>query len=247
MVFISIVRLSCYIIITSLSLSADYIQPTAHTLSCPPQSTANGSITCGCPPSCIHKSGVWTCECSEGSGQYGYMIDGEVPQINVSTSTWASHLFTWKSGGSYAFLIGFEFQESIVVREVEVYLFYCPLWSIGYPRLTVYIGRDFPNTIELVGGDLGSAQLTGDMENCEKIIRVSIPLRYDHVSTTYSLEFGHGAEIPREWIHIAEVKFSDQLIPASIPITTTTIAATAAHSGESCMTSTMHACAQLNF
>lgn len=162
------------------------MQPIAYT--CPP-STVNGSIYCGCPPLCIDRSHTpWTCQCSN-TGQYGYIIDGTIPDINVESSTWASQFVTWESSGFSAQLLGFEFQNSIMLREVELYIFYCPLWNIGFPKITFFIGRDFPRNIKLIGGDLGRIILTEDTQDCSNIIRVSIPLRIDHDSTTYSIEF----------------------------------------------------------
>ena len=154
------------------------------------------------------------CRCSDISQhRYGYLIDGVIPSIDTTTSTWASQLYTWKSGYSPNLLLGFEFETNILLREVEVYIFYCPAWSIGYPKITFYIGRDFPNFIELVGGDLGHVTLTSDMQDCENIIKVSIPLRIDHESTTFSIKFETSSQSSAQWVHIAEVRFSDQLIP----------------------------------
>ncbi len=191
----------------------DFIQPIAHSaVSCNSQSTANGSISCACPPSCIQKTGLWVCGCT-GTGQYGYMIDGVILPIDTSSSTWASRMYTWRSGGSPTLLLGFEFENSIVLQAVEIYLFFYPPWGIGFTDITVFIGRDFPNFIKLIGGDLGSAVLTTDMQNRENLIRVSIPLRIDHVSTVYSIEFETSTPSSSRWVHIAEVKFSDQPIP----------------------------------
>lgn len=141
------------------------------------------------------------------------MIDGIIPSIDVTSTTWASQMFTWVNDFGTILLIGFEFQNSIVLQEVELYIFYCPAWNIGFPKMTFFRGRDFPNNIELIGGDLGTIIMTSDMEDCENITRVSIPLRSDPPSTTYSIKFETSTPSSRLWIHIAEVKFSDQLIP----------------------------------
>jgi hypothetical protein len=204
-------------------LTGNYIQPIAY--SCLP-APANGSVYCGCPASCIDKSGSWACRQCSGTGQRGYIIDGEIPSIDVGSNTWASRLFTWRSDGVSTLTLGFEFQNSIILHEVELYLFHCPTWNIGFPEITVIRGRDFPRNIALVGGDLGTISLTDDMQDCMNIIRICISLMIYRNSSTFSLRFRTSTPSSQQWIHIAKVRFSDdhELIPttASAPTLTNT-------------------------
>ena len=63
---------------------------------------------------------------------------------------------------------------------------------------------------------VGSVTLTSNMQNCENLTRVSIPLQTTLRVSSYFIEFTNPTLI--HWLHIAEVRFSDQ------PISTVTTA-----------------------
>ena len=109
-----------------------------------------------------------------------------------------------------------------MLREVELYLFYCSSWGIGGSpggtnTINIYNALTFPTFIDSFGGSVGSVTLTSDMVNCEFLTTVFIPLRGARSTSTYFIEFSSATQFI-EWIYIAEARFADELIPT--PITT---------------------------
>ena len=193
-----------------------FVTPTAYTLSgamAVNGSSANG----GCPSPCVGVvSGITTCDCGTHStiGEEaitGVLIDG-VTEIGTEP-VWAAPLFTVR-GSTDIVTLGFRLPASVVLHEVELYLFHCPAWGIGAERIVIHNGASFPQFIGLLDSR-GTVILTSDMQNCASLTRVSIPLQMARSTTIYFIEFTNPSGDLIEWVHIAEVSFSDQ------PITTT--------------------------
>ena len=194
-----------------------FITPTAYTLSgvmAVNGSSANG----GCPSPCVGVvSGITTCDCMAHStiGEEaitGVLIDG-VTEIGTEP-VWAAPLFTVR-GSTDTATLGFLFPASVVLREVELYLFYCPAWGIGAERIMIHNGASFPQFIRIFDS-IGSVILTSDLQNCASLTRVSIPLHMARNNTQYIIEFNNPSGDLIEWVHIAEVRFSDQPIATTV-------------------------------
>ena len=199
--------------------------PTAYTLIAVNGSSANG----GCLSPCVGVvSGITTCDCGAHSifGEEaitGVLIDG-IPTIDIlmrgtaGDVTWAAPLFTVR-GSTDTVTLRFRFPASVVLYEVELYLFHCPAWGIGAERIVINNGASFPQFIR-VFNSIGTMTLTNDLLNCASLTRVSIPLQMARSTASYFIEFSNPSGDLIEWVHIAEVRFSDQ------PITTTTMETT---------------------
>ena len=184
-------------------------------------SSANG----GCPSPCVGVvSGITTCECGTHStiGEdaiTGIFIDGVIPTIDTlernpsGDSVWEAPLFTVR-GSTDTVTLGFRFPASVVLHEVELYLFHCPAWGIGAERIVIHNGASFPQFIRVFDSK-GSVTLTSDLQNCTSLTRVSIPLQMVMSTTSYFIEFTNPSGDLIEWVHIAEVRFSDQPIIAT--------------------------------
>ena len=192
-----------------------FFHPTAYTLN--GVMSVNGSdATGGCPQACNQTISTDTyCDCTEtaGAGTFnGSIIDSVVPTLDTSQrGTWATQLLTMGMN-SQTFRIGFRFQNTVMLHEVELYLFYCPPWDIGGSpvgtnTINIYNAILFPTFVNSFGGSVGSVTLTSDMANCESLTRVSIFLQGEH--KIYFLEFTNPQQFIG-WIHIAEVRFSDE-------------------------------------
>ena len=201
-----------------------FFNPTAYTLN--QVMSVNGSdATGGCPQACVPTMSTNTyCDCAGTAalGTFtGVIIDGVVPTLDTSQrGTWATQLFTMGIN-SQVFRIGFRFQNIVMLHEVELYLFYCPPWNIGgspngMNTINIYNAILFPAFIDSFGGSVGSVTLTSDMANCDNLIRVSIPLQGVRNTHSYFIEFINSHNI--QWIHIAEVRFSNELIPTPGPL-----------------------------
>ena len=168
----------------------------------------------GCPQECVGEaSGTRRCDCTSREGTItGVLIDGMIPTIDTSqTENWASQLFTvQRSIPSYA--LGFRFQNRVALEEVELYVLYCPAWQIGVITINVYDSTTYPSFTR-TAPSVGSVILTSNIQNCESFTRVSIPLQTTIRVSTYFIEFTNPTQI--HWLHIAEVRFSDQPISTS--------------------------------
>ena len=174
-------------------------------------SDANG----GCQQECVGEaSGIRRCDCigtAREGNITGVLIDGMIPTyIDISQrGNWASQLFTIQASmTSYA--LGFRFQSHVVLQEVELYVLYCPAWQIGATTINVYDSTTYPSFTR-GSPSIGSVTLTSNTQNCESITRVSIPLQRTVTVSSYFIEFIDLIPLVH-WLHIAEVRFSDQPI-----------------------------------
>ena len=208
-----------------------FIPPTAYTLTgvmAVNGSSANG----GCPSPCVGvASGITTCDCGIHTTKFGeehttgLLIDGSIPTINTTERNpvgtefaWAAQLFTVR-GSTDTVTLGFRFPAS-VLHEVELYLFHCPAWGIGAESIVIHNGASFPQFIRVFVDSIGSVPLTSDMQNCTSLTRVSTPLQMARSTTSYFIEFTNPSGDLIEWLHIAEVRFSDQPIATTMETTT---------------------------
>ena len=179
-------------------------------------SNANGD----CPTECVVlASGINTCDCTDStlgdeSITFSVLIDGVVPTIDTSERNsadefvWAAPLLTVRaSTGSVT--LGFRFQTRVELCEVELYAFHCPAWGIGADGITIHNGFSFPLFIPVILPSIGRVFLTSDMQNCTSLTRVSIPLQIANSTSSYFIEI-NSVSGTIEWVHIAEVSFSDQ-------------------------------------
>ena len=180
-------------------------------------SSANGD----CPTECVVLSaGISTCDCTDSTlGDEAItasvLIDGVVPTIDTSERNssdefvWAAPLLTVRaSTGSVT--LGFRFQTRVVLCEVELYVFHCPTWGIGAEDIQIHNGATFPRLIPGTFPIIGRVIVTSDMQNCTSLTRVSIPLQMAISTSSYFIEFHSLLAGTIEWVHIAEVRFSDQ-------------------------------------
>ena len=190
-------------------------------------SNANGD----CPTECVvMAAGISTCDCTDSTLTLGdeaiiasVLIDGVVPTIDISERNddgdlvWAAPLLTVRAGtGSVT--LGFRFQTRDVLCEVELYVFHCPAWGIGAEYIIIHNGATFPQLIPGIFPSRGAVILTSDMQDCTSLTRVSIPLQMANSTSSYFIEiYSFSGTI--EWVHIAEVRFSDQCDSATVATT----------------------------
>ena len=177
-------------------------------------SNANGD----CPSECV-VADTSTCDCRKSTlGDEAItasiLIDGVVPTIDTlerntaDKFVWAAPLLTVRaSTGSVT--LGFRFQTRVVLCEVELYAFHCPAWGIGAEDITIRNGGTFPEFIPRISPSIARVILTSDMQDCTSLTRVSIPLQMATSTSSYFIEI-NSVSGRIEWVHIAEVRFSDQ-------------------------------------
>lgn len=179
----------------------------------------------GCPTACVGMNvGIVACNCDAYAGlpynaTTGAIIDNVVPTLDIMDANWAAPLFTMRGSTDTITLSAKFVDRLLVLSEVELYLFYCPSWGITVEEIIVHSSATFPNFFE-IWASLGSMTLTAELENCESLTRVSIPLTNVIATNIYAIEFTNPSGTQVEWLHLAEVRYSDQPIPTPIPTTT---------------------------
>lgn len=156
----------------------------------------------------------------------GVLFDGVVPTIDVTEKNmnnefvWAAPLFTMRGTTNMLFLT-FQLPFPMMLNEVEMYVFHCPSWGIGVESVVVHNSPIFPGFYRIWEGR-GNVTLDRNMENCNSVIRISIPLQNVLGYDTYAIEFTNPSGDPIQWVYVAEMRLSDQPIPTPIPTTTVT-------------------------
>ena len=177
-------------------------------------SDANG----GCPQVCVLSTMVCNCfgQTTDISGIT--LINDAVPIFESDVpGAWASDLYTLLiTQSSYALGFQFDIAMAFTLREVEIYLFFCPSWNIPLQGVTisVYSSILFPDFFPPTGlPPLGNVTLTSDQQNCNSLTRISITTQTDRAYTNYFIEFSSSGIVGR--IYIGEVNFSDEVISTS--------------------------------
>ena len=201
--------------------AGSFLTPNAYTLSGVME--VNGSNVNGdCPTECVVlSSGINICDCTDSTlGEEAInasvLIDG-VPTIDTSERNdsadefvWAAPLLTVNATSTGSVTLVFRFETRVVLCEVELYIFNCPAWGIGADDIGIRNGATFPTFITEGFPSRGRVILTSDMQNCTSLTRVSIPLQMANSTSSYFIEFNSLPAGTIEWVHIAEVRFSDQ-------------------------------------
>ena len=112
------------------------------------ESVDGSDVTMGCTSSLTVTDGNTTCG-SRGNGAISYLVDGVTPDINTSTSDWASQLVTVRRSEESPdilyphVLLTFGFDTAVSLTEIVMDLFNCFNRSIGAPSITVYLNEDY--------------------------------------------------------------------------------------------------------
>ncbi len=122
------------------------------------------------------------------------LFDGNIPTLNgLDGDTWASQLYTTYS------TLTFNFTETpgyIGVRRIEIVVFNCEELGASV------------QTITLSSHGIQIAAINPTIKSCDSLVRVCMPrLMINCTSTLLSLSFLPAN--PSDWVHIAEVIFSE--------------------------------------
>ena len=93
----------------------------------------------------VERDGVMVCDCNSLS----YLVDGVSPDIDTSTSDWASQLVTVRRNEATAdisfahVLLTFGLDTAVSLTGIEIDLFHCPTMRIGAPVITVSLNEEY--------------------------------------------------------------------------------------------------------
>ena len=203
-----------------------YFIPAAYTLPDGLQSVNGSNSTGGCQPeSCvmmpISNTNINGCDCPGSTPASGVLIDGVIPSIDTTQQGWARGLFVVNRNGRDSIMIGFQFNSDLpFLRAVELTYFDCGILGTGLNTVNIHSSPTFP-TFTAIATD-GTLSLSDRNQNCTSLRTISIPVQLGQF-TNYFIEFSlEGSSVhPLNWLHLAEIKFSD-VIPTPGPVTSTT-------------------------
>ena len=174
--------------------------------------SVNGSdINMGCASPLIDKNGVMVCQ------TFSYLLDGNSPAIDTSTSNWASQLVTVRKNKPddvidfHYGVLTFDFDTAVSLTAIELDMFLCPEWNIGAEGIFLYADQNSSLVFSHVFGETKSDFLRSSFftqSSCDSLLTVTIPLellpkQYFYHSWHILVDFYSVFE----WIHIAEVRF----------------------------------------
>ena len=191
------------------------------------ESVNGSSVNMGCTSPLVGSDGVMICdECSTN-----FLIDGNSPAIDTSTSDWASQLVTVRKTPQTDeidfdhVLLTFRFETLIQLDEIELDLFLCPDWGISAPFISAYFDEESNLVFSGQSLNLPNQGRTPSQSSCNSLSTVTISLRDGLRSTPYLTvhvlisSFSH----VMDWAHVGEVRFlgSSQDAPQMICPTST--------------------------
>ena len=145
-----------------------------------------------------------------------YLVDGCSPDINTSTSDWASHLVTVRRNEGTSdihfahVLLTFGFETAVNLTEIEIDFFHCPDWDIGAPRITVYVNQTYNLAFNQSSFFLPLVQPS--QSSCDSLLTVNItgdllsPNAGMYFHTFHILvDLSHDPSI--QWVYIGDVRF----------------------------------------
>ena len=207
-----------------------YFIPIAYTLPHGLSSVNGSSSTGGCRPErcimiTIGSTATNDCDCPGTTPVNGSLIDGVIPSIDTTQrGTWASELFVVNRNGQDSIMIGFQFPDSDFLRRVEITYLDCPIWGAGTTTVSVYSSFVFPIFIPSASNQIGELSLIDDVvQSCTSLKTVSITTQPMSSSIFYvKFSFIGGSSVhPLNWLHLAEITFSDKEVPSIVTTTTT--------------------------
>ena len=167
----------------------------------------------GCTGPLVDSGSAMVCE------SQSYLIDGCSPDIDTSTSNWASQLVTVRRnegtpGIAYPHvLLTFGFDTAVSLNGIEMELFNCPDWNIGIPSITVYLNPDY-NLAASATNILYSLPFVSPSHNslqssCDSLSTVTITggvfLAGPYRTVYILVDLSHTSSI--QWVHVGEVRF----------------------------------------
>ena len=181
--------------------------------------SVNGSdVNMGCTSPLVDSGGVIVCNSTDCLSSY--LLDGNSPAIDTSSSDWASQLVTVRKNDAIPGRISFDhvvltfgFDTAVILNSIELQLdlCLCPEWNIGAPFIAVYGdgNRDLVlRTIQTLTF-LGSSNNQPSQSSCDSLSTVSIPLRDDDRLSYFTvhivIEITGNNNI--DWVHVGEVRF----------------------------------------
>ena len=187
--------------------------------------SVNGSaVDMGCTSPLVDSGGVLVCcGCS-------YLTDGVSPDIDTSTSDWASQLVAVRRNegslnpalGFPHVLLTFGLDTAVSLIRIEMDLFLCPDWNIGGPSMYVYLDSDY-NLVFHIGHQF-VGPVNPSQSSCGSLSTVTftggsfLTGSYHTVHILVDLSVDDSIE----WVHVGEFRLIGINGPTCIQLNTST-------------------------
>ena len=160
----------------------------------------------------VERDGVMVCDCNSLS----YLVDGVSPDINTSTSDWASQLVTVRKNEGTAdiqfahVLLTFGFDTAVSLTGIEIDLFHCPEMRVGAPFITVYLNQEYDlmtfSTNTTISGLELLKSVSPSESRCDSLSSFTISETSDiHYRVVHILIIFPDSNI--DWVYVGEVRF----------------------------------------
>ena len=158
----------------------------------------------------------------------GFLTDGHVPEVQLNTSDWAAELVTIQrvNGNEMIYydnvLLTFQFSTNVAITAIYIDLMLCPYSGIGAYGITIF-GSDsltFEYDLETMEPKADflvtyrPIQTTCECKMSTIVVRIQTGERAHPV---FHIVFFF-ADLPHQWIHVGEVRFSNEPVPREQPL-----------------------------
>ena len=178
-------------------------------------------VNMGCTSPLVNRGGVMV----------SHLVDGCSPDIDTSTSDWASQSVTARKKYSRYLpfqhvVLTFGFDTAVSLTGIELDLFLCPEWKIGAPIISVYADEE-DNLVPTDESSFIFMHYTPTKLSCDSLSNVNIPFGGNALDgrsfrTLHILVSQFDCDI--DWVHVGEVRFLGA--NATHMICTTTVSTT---------------------
>ena len=161
----------------------------------------------GCTSALVDSGGVMTCN------SQSYLVDGCSPDIDTSTSDWASQLVTVRRNEGTAnisfdhVLLTFGFDTAVSLTRIEIDLFLCPDWGIGAPRIDVYLNEEYNLTFRLNLSPLSAVYPSESKCDSLSNVRISGDALSSSPHQTFHILVVFSDDSNIEWVYVGDVRF----------------------------------------
>ena len=176
--------------------------------------SVNGSdVNMGCATPVVNLPGTNLTICGtfgSGGGVISYLVDGNSPNIDTSTSDWASQLVTVrKNDGTLDIpldhvVLTFGFDTAVSLTSIELDLFLCPEWNIGAPFISVY--GDNESSLVYHSSNFVVSHTPNEI-SCDSLSTVTISFQDVLSYHNWHIVVTFAAQPHIEWVHVGEVRF----------------------------------------
>ena len=172
--------------------------------------SVNGSnVNMGCTSPLVESGGVMVCNSTDCPSSY--LLDGNSPAIDTSSSDWASQLVTVRKIDAYTLdvpydhvVLTFGFDTAVTLTSIELDLFLCSEWNIGAPFISVYPVET--NSLVFNSSTVYVINHTPSQTSCDSLSTIAISFEELTTFPTWHIVVSFNTQPDIEWVHVGEVR-----------------------------------------